>query len=417
MRFLALIASLITLAGCNWRTDPPTEAPTGLTATPGDGVVLLTWDALPDLTYWIFFQPGSSVTAAGAGSIVIRGAVQPRVVGGLANGTQYAFVMNATHNDSEAGPSSPVVVATPRLGGASWVSGTPLTPQTLRAIAFNGSRFVVVGDAATIFAGDFNYGNSNPPGVSAWAPVPASSLPLGFTANLSGAVASGGFLAVGRDGSTINSPDGLTWTAGTPVTTVSGTAVNAVAVGAPSGLTTFVAVGDGGVIFTSNDTLTWTSVPPVTPSALLGVSFVNGLFVATGASGTLLTSPNGSAWTVQASNAPSGKALRGAAFANTATGPRYVAVGDAGTVVTSPDAVSWTAIAPLFPESLNGVVFGTRFVAVGQAPPGQGARVAFSDDGLNWSLTSAGSSDLTSVVVAPSMYLAVGTAGANAVSR
>ena len=411
MRFLVLVASLITLASCNWRTSPPADAPTGVTATPGDGLVLLSWDTQPDLTYWIFFQPGSSVTAATPGSIVIRNAISPRPVGGLANGTQYAFVMNATHSDSEAGPASPVVVATPRLGGENWVSGPSLTTQTLRAIAFNGSRLVVVGDAATIFAGDFNYGNSNPPGVSAW--TPASSLPLGFTANLSAAVASGGFLAVGRDGSTINSPDGLTWASGTQIP---GAGINAVTVGTPSSLTTFVAVGDGGVIFASIDgALTWITVPPITPNNLFGVSFINGQYVATGAAGTLLTSLDGRTWAAQTSN--TGNALRGAAFANTAAGPRYVAVGDAGTVVTSPDAIAWAQIPSLFAENLNGVVFRTRFVAVGQAPAGQSARVAFSDDGVSWTVTSAGSSDLTSIVSPPSMYLAVGAAGANAVSR
>ena len=412
MRFLILVASLITLGGCNWRTSPPADAPTGVTATPGDGLVLLSWDTLPDLTYWIFFQAGPSVSSDSPTSIVIRNATSPRVVGGLANGTQYAFVMNATHADSEAGPTSPVVVATPRLGGESWVSGTPLAPQTLRAIAFNGRRFVAVGDTATIFAGDFNSGSSDPPGVSAWTQAPASSLPLGFTANLSAAVASGGFLAVGRDGSTITSPDGLTWTSGTQTL---GVGMNAVTVGTPSNLTTFVAVGDGGAIFVSNDAVTWTPVPPITANNLLGVSFINGQYVATGAAGTVLTSLDARTWAAQTS--VTGNALRGAAFANTVTGPRYVAVGDAGTVLTSPDAIAWTPIPSLFAENLNSVVFGSRFVAVGQAPLGQGARAAFSDDGLSWTVTSAGSSDLTSVLFAPSMYLAVGAAGANAVSR
>jgi len=60
---------------------------------------------------------------------------------------------------------------------------------------------------------------------------------------------------------------------------------------------------------------------------------------------------------------------------------------------------------------------GTRFLAVGQ----NGA-VVFSDDGLglNWSIKSAGlgnTANLAKVVAVPSMYLAVGDAGANAVSR
>jgi len=59
------------------------------------------------------------------------------------------------------------------------------------------------------------------------------------------------------------------------------------------------------------------------------------------------------------------------------------------------------------------VGLGTRFVAVGQ-----GGAVVYSDDAINWSLSSVpGSPDLASIIFTPAMYLAVGRAGANAVSR
>ena len=418
LRFL-LIAALIGLAGCNFRTAAPSDAPTGVTATPGDGLILMSWDPLPDLTYWIFFTAGGSVTNAVPGSTVIRDATNPQVVGRLTNGTQYAFIMNATHFDSPAGPNSTVVVATPRLAGgtnpdstSTWVSGPAIAPQNLKGIAFNGSRFVVVGDNATIFAGDFNYANATPPGVTAWMPANA---PLPVTANLTGVVVSGGYLAMGTDGSTLTSPDGLTWT---QAAQIPGTGMNDIAVGTPGGSTTFVAVGNGGAIFNStNPTVQWNAAQPTTPAStsdLFSVSFLNGQFVATGANGTLLTSFDGNTWTVQNSNTTS--ALRGAAFGTVATGPTagplYVVVGDAGTIATSPDGAGWTRITPLA-QNLNGVVFGSRFVAVGQ-----GGVVAYSDDGVNWkSTTSGGSSDLARVLFPPGMYLAIGAAGANAVSR
>ncbi|TMG76249.1 MAG: hypothetical protein E6H75_08640, partial [Betaproteobacteria bacterium] len=154
------IASLITLAGCHFQADPPSEAPGNVQVIAGDGQVVVTWDQQPELTYWIFYQPGSSVVPATPGVPLIFNAVSPRVVTGLVNATQYAFIMNATMDDSKAGPSSPVMLQTPKLAGDTWSSGAALTTANLNGIAFNGSRLVVVGDSATtatIFAGDYNY--------------------------------------------------------------------------------------------------------------------------------------------------------------------------------------------------------------------------------------------------------------------
>src|SRR5262249_30791220 len=158
------------------------------------GVVLVTWDALPDLTYWIFFRAGPSVSPTEPGSTAIRRAFEPRIVTGLANDTQYAFVMNATNNDSAAGPSSPVVTAVTRPAGDEWVSGpaNPTVPQNLNSVAFAGTRFVAVGDAGTILAGDYDYASDSPPGVvsplgasagPAWVPPTTPTAPI-TSANL-----------------------------------------------------------------------------------------------------------------------------------------------------------------------------------------------------------------------------------------
>ena len=401
LRVLA-IASLIALAGCHLQGDPPGEAPSGVAVEPGDGRVTVTWNQEPGLTYWIFYQPGSSVVAAAPGVSIIFGAVSPHVVSNLANGTQYAFVMNATKDDSSAGPSSAVVVATPRLAGASWVSGTALgsTLQNLNGIAFSGTRLVAVGDSGTVFAGAYNYTSIDPPGVTAW--TTPTSFPA-VTTNLTAVTHSGQFVALSTDGSILTSPDGLTWTSATG--SILSTGMNGIAFGAG----VYVAVGDGGSIFTSTDLVTWTPAAFSTANNLFNVSFLNGGFVATGAGGTLLTSTNGSSWTVQDSKTTN--ALRGAAFRSTPTAV-YVVVGDAGTIVTSTDGTTWNPIAPPLSPNLSGVIFGSRFVAVGQ-----GGAVAYSDDGTSWSLTSAGSADLARVIFTPAMYVAVGAAGANAIAK
>jgi len=394
------IASLIALAGCQ-QPEPPGEAPSGVAVEPGDGRVTVTWNQQPGLTYWIFFQIGSSVSPTTQGAAILRDVVSPQVLFNFANGTQYAFVMNASKGDSAAGPASPVVVATPRLAGVNWASGAALSTANLNGMAFNGSRFVAVGDMGTVFAGDHSYTSISPPGVSAW--MPPTSLPPGFTSNLSAVTYTGQFVALGTDGSILTSSDGLTWAlAANPVP---GTGMNAIAFG--PGL--HVAAGSGGNIFTSPDLITWTQATSNTVNDLYSVSFLNGGFVATGANGTLVTSPDGVTWTVQVSNTAS--ALRSAAFR--ALPARYVAVGDAGAIVTSADGVAWNLITPPpLAQNLSSVVFGSRFVAVGQ-----GGAVAFSDDGTNWTQASAGSANLTRVLFAPAMYIAVGAAGANVVSK
>lgn len=423
--FVLAIAALLALSGCQRKTDPPSEAPTGVTATPGDGLVVMSWDMLPDLTYWIFFEAGSSVAVAQPEARVIRDAVSPRPLGGLTNGTPYAFVMNATHNDSAAGPNSAPVTATPRLAGDAWTSGTPLplgAPQNLKGIALNGSRFVVVGDAATILAGDFNYTNIDPPGVTAW--MPPTTLPSPFTANLSAVIFSTAYVALGTDGSIISSTDGLTWSANTAILPAPSTNMNGVAFGFVLGSTpTYVAVGDGGQIFTSSDLLQWNARNSGIANNLTGVALVNGYFIASGAGGTLLTSQDGIQWGLPLSTNTT-STLRGIAFGPSSastTGVLYVAIGDAGTIITTPDITTpWTpVIPPPVAQNLQSITVGgasgSRFVAVGQ-----GGAVVFSDDGLSWHSASSppsGSPSLAKLVFAPAMYLAVGDAGANVVAK
>ncbi len=419
-RVMAL-ASLIALAGCHRQADAPGDAPTGLEVTPGEGQVTVRWIQQPELTYWIFFQPGSTVTAGAPGVPLIFDAQSPRIVFPLVNGTQYAFVMNATNQDSKGGPSTPVVPAIPRLAGASWESGAPLGPQNLNGVAYNPvlNRIVAVGDLApgtpptpTVFAGDFNYTNASPPGVTAW--TPATSIPAGFQSDLSAVTFDGSqFIALGTDGSILKSPDGNTWAAASSVPSggAAGPRMNSIAFGLVSGAPIYVAVGDGGNIFTSADLVTWATATSPTGNNLHNVSVPNGTFVATGASGKLLTSADASTWTA-VQNLPTSNALRGATYGTGSA--QYVIVGDSGTIVTSPDLTNWSLITPPpLPQHLRAIRFGRRFVAVGQ-----GGMVAYSDDAIKWvTRTSGSTADLAAVIFTPAMYLAVGALGANAVSK
>lgn len=428
LRAMAL-ASLVAIVGCHRQADAPGDAPGNLQVESGEGRVTLRWDQQPGLTYWIFFQAGASVTAAAPGVPLIFDVQSPRVVAGLANladDTQYAFVMNATNQDSKAGPSTPVVLGSTRLAGKIWTPGVPLAPQNLNGVALatvavsgiSTSRLVAVGDAGTLLAGDLNYTSTNPPGVTAW--TQATSVPTGFVSDLSAAASDlSQFIALGSDGSIVTSADGNTWTSKTPIPN-SGTRMNSLAFGLVSSVTaTYVAVGDGGKIFTSTDLTAWTPAASKTTSALYSVSFPKDTFVVTGAGGALLTSTDGSNWTVQDSTVST--ALRGTAFGTglTAASASYVVVGDAGTILTSPDGAVWNLITPPpLSQDLRSIAFGSRFVAVGkESVPGQGSMVVYSDDTSKWVQAQSNSGDLAAIIPTPAMYVAVGASGANAVSK
>jgi len=417
---VVVLALLVALAGCHRQANAPSDAPTGLIVEEGDGRVTVRWDQLPGLTYWIFFQAGSSVGARDPGVPLIFDAHSPRVVAGLTNGVQYAFVMNATNQDSPGGPSTPVVPGVPRLAGATWKSGAPVgtPPQNLNGVVFGAAlnRIVAVGDSGTLLAGDLNYTSTSPPGVTAW--TQATLVPTGFASDLS-AVANSGtqFIALGTDGSVVTSIDGNAWTSAGSIPS-GGARMNSLAFGLVSGATGYVAVGNGGNIFTSADLVAWAPAASNTPSDLYNVSFPKDAFIATGANGTLLTSADGVTWVAPSSG--TSMALRGSTYGRNPAGVSYyVVVGDSGTILTSPDGTTWSVTPPPLSQDLRAIGLGTRFVAVGQ-----GGAVVYSDDAINWSLSSvpgfpqgSPAPDLASIIFTPAMYLAVGRAGANAVSR
>lgn len=117
---------------------------------------------------------------------------------------------------------------------------------------------------------------------------------------------------------------------------------------------------------------------------LTGVTYGNGIFVAVGEYGTILTSPDGVSWTARSSG--TGHGLNGITYGN----GLYVAVGD-DTVVTSPDSVNWTVSSADVPAlGFSQITYGNGiFVLVG----GTTFSYVFVSDGAIW--TSAGSYQYT----------------------
>ena len=129
-------------------------------------------------------------------------------------------------------------------------------------------------------------------------------------------------------------------------------------------------------------------------------------WVAVGDGGRVLTSPDGTTWSLGTSNTPQN--LQGITRGSTV----FVAVGDSGTVITSVDGVSWTAQS-ISGTNLNAVTAGAQFVAVGD-----NGVIFTSVDGTTWLPQSSGtSSNLYAVTRRGSGYSAVGAAGTNLIAN
>lgn len=120
-----------------------------------------------------------------------------------------------------------------------------------------------------------------------------------------------------------------------------------------------IAVGANGAIYEGAN---WTQVTSGVTSTLYSIVWTGSLWVAVGAEGTILTSSSSqgiSGWTQRTSGTSA--RLRHVAW----TGTALVAVGDSGTVLTSADGVNWIK-SSAGTATLNDVFWtGNRLVAVG----------------------------------------------------
>ena len=276
------------------------------------------------------------------------------------------------------------VVAVDPLNSWHVRSGNPVSGVPLRAVSYGNSSFVAVG-LSTI--------STSPDGVT-WTAlnVPADLWGVAFGNNT--------FLTAGSAGIVSTSPDGNIWT---PRSNASILAPSFCSVGYGNG--TFVVGAGGGLfsnLYTSPDGITSTTINSGTVAAILGSGYGNGMFVAVGDMGTILTSSNASTWVRRTSGAS--LVFRSVAYGNgifvvVGTGPGstltsndggvtwvsrdvgtsnalygvtfgngvFVAVGNAGAILTSTDGITWkTRVSGTF-TTLSGITFGNRtFVVVGQ---------------------------------------------------
>ena len=165
----------------------------------------------------------------------------------------------------------------------------------------------------------------------------------------------------------------------------------------------FVAVGASGTIVTSLYGPTWTVRSSGTTNALNSVVWSGSLFVAVGATGTIVTSADGITWAVRSSSTTN--ALNSVVW----SGSLFVAVGASGRIVTSTDGITWTAILSGTTNALNRVIWsGSLFVAVGAT-----GTIVTSLYGTTWTVRNSGwpTGGLVSVVWSGTLFVAVSNDG------
>ena len=419
---VAFFATLVSACGGGGSSAPPPAG--GLTVTPGDNQVVITWTPDSGVEYWLFYAPTAFISKDSLSGVPgLRGLLNvttPLILPGLANGQLYSFTMDGRYGGGPGGPGTPSVSATPRLSGTVWTAGGAMGSANMHGVAWGAASsgtnyYLAAGAGGALYQSTDGVTTS---GLN-WTPISGS----GITANQNAAVYTlSKFIVVGDAGSIYSSADLATWTAGASINTQN---LNAVA----SNGSRIVAVGNAGTIEYSADGITWVAAASApTANNLYGVSYLSsGVWMAVGQGGTLLTSSDGSSWTSVSLPAGTTADLMGVAYraattttitipttTTTTTPAAYVVVGRGGLVLTSSDALTWTAqtLSPAA-DLLAVTPIYSQFLAVGA-----GGAVFNSQDGTTWTARTSGTaSTLFGLTNAQGQFVAVGQAGTNLFSR
>lgn len=391
-----------SLDGSNWsRATLPTQADLNRVAFIGDrfwvvgnGGVVMTNNAFR--TGWNLVSTGVTndlfAVAGGGGEIVLAG--DGIILKGAVNGGSWA---NQTQSTLAA----------------------PAPAWTYYSALWDGRLFLVGGKSGVLVEGI----KTNATTQTLWFPKDQPTRSWLWSAHRSPHF----YVAVGADGTIVTSPDGADWTL---EVTPSGSLTN-ILLGVAGNTNVLVAVGEGGRILRSPNLSTnvvstnasgvvstnsvslwgvvWTQAGAVPVSGdLQGIAASEDLFVAVGAGGSILTSPDGNGWTRRSS--PTSRYL--SSVAKTPSG--WVAAGDLGTMIRSPDGISWSPVA----SGVTNWVYSVRHFDSLHVAVGESGLILTSADGGNWVRRSSPTSRwLNDVARVGEWLVAVGTGGVALRSR
>lgn len=386
------------MCGCLGNSGNPSDAPTGVQAVIGDSMAGVTWNSQADQTYYVFGSLNPALTTLNWTDANIAGfplnnlgskAQPPALLCSASNDQSFYFTIDAHSGTAAGGTGSPVVQATARpAGGAgTWRPGNTIVANissvgyaTLTRCLPNGppsGTFVAVGPGGGIFTSD--------DGVQ-WG---AALTPQGYVTDLFAVTAITGrpdfpadparlFVAVGANGASITSIDGIAWTPGATSNNTRNT-LRAIAIAGAS----FIAVGDNGRIQTSPDGVNWLAVQTPTSVNLHAIECVGNGCVAVGDSGVILMSTNGGAGWFGTVVGGGATALRAVAFGNNdnnlssggVVGDNFkvaintwVVAGDNGAMFESStvgtSSTTWNTVPVAGAGNFVGIGYSTQFVAI-----------------------------------------------------
>jgi Secretion system C-terminal sorting domain len=242
--------------------------------------------------------------------------------------------------------------------------------------------------------------------------------PSGVNVNMSGVGYNGSqFIAAGSDLKYITSTDGITWTDGGAMASVTPNTATIFQISWISFLNLWVASSNVDLftdskIFTSPNGTTWTPRPTGLNSATANRFDDNGSLVIAGAGGSrILKSTNGTTWTIQDISAVWGSniSVQGVIYVNN----QWVIVGGSGRIATSPNGTNWTLRTSPSSSLLRTIAYGNgRYVIIGPSNT-----ALWSTDAITWNSVSMGiAQSFTGLTFVNGSFVAVGTSGAIASS-
>lgn len=147
---------------------------------------------------------------------------------------------------------------------------------------------------------------------------------------------------------------------------------------------------------------TWTLRNQVNPTSgsAFAITYGNGVFLASNASGTFVTSPDGVTWTIRHSGFSYLRAISHGAG-------QFVAVGSTGILTSLDNGVTWNVAAGTTHYYLNAIAYGEGlFVA------GSGKTFLSSPDGVTWTPHASGGTDnIVGITYGNGLFVVVGAEG------
>lgn len=421
----------------------------GRIATSPDGITWTTRTSGTSANLNRIVWTGLAFVAAGDAGVVLYssdGQKNWRVATSGVTGDLNAMAVDDLRAPAAAGVATVIVDASSGLGRL-WKDEmnpnrvSPPPAGTYYSALWNGSQFVLGGRAGLLVTGrraGFSYNWSAAPSptrswlwdiatVTSYGTNIAAALVNGSIALSTNRTTNTFYSAVGENAALLQSDNGIGW----QTSLAPANAAGVVYLGVAALGQKLVAVGTGGAIaispvdyqplvttnlFTNGATvlsvvltnqvntlgLAWASSTSKVTADLQGICITDSLYVASGANGTLLTSPDAITWTPRSSP-------RTTFLSSVESFPGgFVASGDLGTLLSSTDGSSWVNRSPNTTNWIYRARWrGNQLVAVGQ-----NGVIYTSPNGNDWTLRSSGvTAWLNDVILIDGTYYAIGTQG------